>query len=504
MGGTVMSKSLEPVLPFELSFESVRAGGLARSLHRQLRTAILERRLPAGYALPSTRRLASHLSIGRNTVITAYDMLIAAGYARSRQGARLLVTLPHTDDAQHSPAAVGRKARAPAPRESNDHIAPTWRRRPDRITYPLPLPARSFRTGVPENRYFEHDVWRRLTSRALRAFARKPFNYGPAQGLPELREAIAGHVAFVRAVVCQTDDLVITSGAQQAFDLLARLLVTPGQTRVAIENPGYPPTRTAFAAAGARLVPVPVDGEGLRVDRVPSDVKVISVTSSHQSPTGAVMSSARRAALLARAREIDAVVIEDDYDGEFLYDTRAHDALQTLDREGRVFYVSTFSKSLFPTLRKGFVVAPSWAREALIDIKHATDSHTDAVTQATLAAFIAEGHLARHIRRMRPVYAQRRRALEKGAEEHWAGYMQVMPGNAGLHLGTHIPNAAMSRAIIECAREHLPGALPLEAYSMGALKPRGLCIGYGGVEVDQIATAVRSLGAAMRVACRRR
>jgi GntR family transcriptional regulator / MocR family aminotransferase len=495
---------MEPVLPFELTFDGVRAGGLARSLHRQLRMAILEKRIPSGYALPSTRRLADNLRIGRNTVIAAYDLLVAAGYARSRQGARLLVTLPHAGEAPRQTATPKRKQRRPVQRESNSHIAPTWRRRPERIVYPGPLPARCFRTGVPENRYFDHETWRRLTSRALRAFARRPFNYGPAQGLPELRDAIAGHVAFVRAVVCEPDDLVITSGAQQAFDLLARLLVTPGQTRVAVEDPGYPPTRAAFAAAGARLVPVPVDSEGLRVDRLPSDIKVISVTPSHQSPTGVMMSSARRAALLARAQALDAVVIEDDYDGEFLYDTRAHDALQTLDREARVFYVSTFSKSLFPTLRKGFVVAPAWAREALIDIKHATDSHTDAVTQATLAAFIAEGHLARHIRRMRPIYAQRRRALGNGAQEHWAGFMEVIPGNAGLHLSTRIAEPARSRAIIDCALPHLPGALPLSAYSAGASKRHGLCIGYGGVEVDQIATAVRAVGAAMRTAGRRR
>jgi GntR family transcriptional regulator/MocR family aminotransferase len=318
--------------------------------------------------------------------------------------------------------------------------------------------------------------------------------------LPELREAIAGHVAFVRAVVCNTDNLVITSGAQQAFDLLARLLVTPGETRVAVENPGYPSTRGAFNAAGAKLVPVPVDEEGLRVDRIPDDVKVICVTPSHQSPTGVIMSSARRAALLARAHALDAVVIEDDYDGEFLYDSRPHDALQTLDREGRVFYVGTFSKSLFPALRKGFVVAPDWAREALVDIKYSTDSHTDLVQQATLAAFIAEGHLARHIRRMRRIYSQRRRAFEHAAQDHWSKFMEVRPGNAGLHLSTQITNPALADVIIEKAREHLPGALPLSAWSAGPLKQLGLCIGYGGVEVDQITSAVRALG----IACSKR
>jgi GntR family transcriptional regulator/MocR family aminotransferase len=405
---------------------------------------------------------------------------------------------------QSSGAVTKRKALGVTRRDSNKRIAAVWRQPSPQLVYGVTLPARSFRTGVPEHRHFDHDIWRRLTSRALRTAARMPFKYGPAQGLPELREAIAGHVAFVRAVVCKPEDLIITSGAQQAFDLLARLLVTPGHTRVAMENPGYPPLRAAFVAAGAQLTPVPVDDEGLQVDRLPNDVKVICVTPSHQSPTGAVMSSARRMALLARARQLDAVVIEDDYDGEFLYDAHKQDALQTLDREGRVFYVGTFSKSLFPTLRKGFVVAPEWAREALIDIKRSTDGHTDTVPQATLAAFITEGHLARHIRRMRPVYAQRRRALEQGAQEHWGNFMHVLPGNAGLHLSTRIVDTAMSQAIFECARQHLPGALPLSAYSLGATRPQGLCIGYGGVEVDQIASAARTLGVAMRGVRRRK
>ena len=215
------------------------------------------------------------------------------------------------------------------------------------------------------------------------------------------------------------------------------------------------------------------------------------------------MSSARRTALLARAREIDAVVLEDDYDGEFLYDAHRQDALQTLDRDGRVFYVSTFSKSLFPALRKGFVVVPEWAREAMIDIKRSTDSHTDVVPQAALAAFIADGHLARHIRRMRLVYSQRRRTLEQGAQDHWANFMEMLPGNAGLHMSARIVDPAMSQAILKCASRHLPGALPLSAYTMGTAKQHGLCIGYGGVEVDQIASAVRGLGGAMRTLRRR-
>jgi GntR family transcriptional regulator / MocR family aminotransferase len=173
----------------------------------------------------------------------------------------------------------------------------------------------------------------------------------------------------------------------------------------------------------------------------------------------------------------------------------------------RVFYIGTFSKSLFPSLRKGFVVAPDWAREVMIDIKRSTDSHTDVVLQATLATFIGEGHLARHIRRMRPIYAQRRRAFEQGARDHWKNIMEIMPGNAGLALGTRIilekSDRSMSDAIIECARKHLPGALSLSALTLGAKGPQGLSIGYGGVEVDQIANSVLSLGVAMNALRRR-
>ncbi|MBW8845160.1 MAG: PLP-dependent aminotransferase family protein [Burkholderiales bacterium] len=483
---------MEPVLPFELKLEGIRPGGLTKALHRQLRAAIIARRLPDRFALPSTRRLADILGVGRNTVIAAYDLLVSEGHALARPGARMVVTGP-ADAAQRKPLPEGG---AQPSRQTDPRIAKVWRQPAERLVHSVPIPARCFRTGVPEDRHFDHDAWRRLTARALRDAARSPFNYGPPAGLPALREAIAGHVAFVRAVVCGPEDLIVTSGAQQAFDLLARLLVTPGRTRVVVEDPGFPATRAAFAAAGALLAPVPVDEQGLRIDCLPNDAKVICVTPSHQSPTGVVMSAARRAELLQRARTLGAVVIEDDYDGEFLFDAHPQDALQTLDCDERVFYVGTFSKSLFPDLRKGFVVAPPWAREALIDVKRSTDSHGDRLTQAALAAFIAEGHLARHIRRMRPIYAQRRQALERGLERHLAQWLQVLPGNAGLHLSARVLKGSSAAAIFQAARDHLPGAVPLSAYAVNE-RTQGLCIGYGCMEVDPIARAVRAMGRAL-------
>lgn len=485
---------MEPVLPFELA--PLPANGLTRNLHRQLRAAILQRKLPPGFALPSTRRLAQGLGLGRNTAITVYGLLVAEGYVEARQGARHCVI----GSAQPVPA----RARRPdaTSRETDARIATLWRKPVPRLAVTMPLPARSFRTGVPENRHFDHATWRRLTARALRALERAPFTYGPPHGLPELREAIAGHVAFARAVACSPEDVVVTSGAQQAFDILARLLVTPGHTCVAVENPGYPPTRAAMLAAGARLIPVPVDAKGMRVDRVPDGVKVICVTPSHQSPTGAVMPRARRMALLARARELGASIIEDDYDGEYLYDKTSQDALQMMDADTRVFYVGTFSKSLFPTLRKGFVVAPAWARDALIDAKYSTDSHCDLLTQATLATFISEGHLARHIRRMRPIYSRRWETLASSIDEHLSRWLEVLPGPAGLHLTARIRDSAYATIVESAALQHLPGALSLAPYTLGKLQMKGLCIGYGCAEVEQITHAVRDMGRSLRRSAR--
>ena len=484
---------MEPVLPFKLDLSGTPRGGLARALHRQLRSAVLDGRLPAGFALPSTRALATTLGIGRNTVITACERLVSGGHAHSRPGASTTVTAAVEGRARRPPlAATAGRARTP-----DQRIVPVWRRPADLLAPAAGLPERNFRVGVPEHQLFPHDIWRRLAARGLRLWGREPFTYGSPQGLPALREAIAGHVAFVRAVACTAEDLIVTSGAQQAFDLLARLLVEPGRTRVAVEDPGYPPLRAAFAGMGARLVGVPVDAQGLQVDRLPSGVRVICVTPSHQWPTGAVMSAARRTALLAYAQRNGSVIIEDDYDGEFGYEASPHDALQTLDRAASVFYVGTFSKSLFPALRKGFVVAPTWSRSALLDIKRCVDSHGDAMTQATLSAFIAEGHLARHIARMRRLYAQRRNAVSQGLAKHLGARLVAMPGNAGLHLAAQIVPAARAGHLVNLAQQHLPGCMAISRLAMRPREHPALCIGYGNVDVEQIDRAIARLGAAL-------
>lgn len=479
---------MEPVFPFALDL-SCRRGLLTRTLHEQLRGAIVDGRLPGGTSMPSTRRAAAALGVARNTVIVVYDLLVAEGFLVPCRGARPVV------------ASIARQRGTPSPPASQEapasRFAPVWRAAWSRPR-PRLLPERSFRLGIPDPRHFPHDVWRRLTARMLRRSAREPFIYAPSEGIPALREAIAAHVAFTRAVACGAGDVIVTSGAQQALDLIARLLVTPGQTRVVVEEPGYPPVRAAFAASGARLVPVPVDGEGLCVDRLPADVKIISVTPSHQSPTGVVMSLRRRAALLEFARRHAAVVVEDDYDGEFRFGRHPLDALQMLDRDELVFYVGTFSKSMFPSLRKGFVVAPAWARDGLAMVKHCADSHSDTITQSVLAEFIREGHLARHVRRMQAIYAERREILLDRLRGELGEWLQPIPSEAGMHLAARLRDRERSSELIPLILRAAVGAESIADYAMtDAIEP-AVVFGYGVVDGPAISAMLARLRQVLR------
>ena len=477
---------MEPIFSLALQLPPRGSREVLRALHGQLKAAILDGRLQPGLRLPATRVLADSLQVSRNTALATYDLLLSEGYLVARPGAGTFVAdvLP----------------RQQAPVDPSDGIAqrlnPRWR------NLPLPAPPErayrdSFTTGLPEQRLLPYAVWQRLAGRALRSFSRAPLGYATPAGQPALREAIAGHVSFTRAVASRPDDVVVTAGAQQAFDLLARILVTPGETMVALENPGYPPLRTVLAGQGARIVDVPVDEQGLMVDRLPPGVGVICVTPSHQFPLGVAMSAHRRAALLDYARRHDAVVIEDDYDGEFRFGSRPLDALQTLDRDGRVFYVGTFSKSLFPALRIGYVVAPAWARPALLAAKQAADWHVTVLAQETLAAFITEGHLARHVRKMRKLYAERRTALLSALYRHGNGRLQPLPSEAGLHLAVRLESGIPAEQLVARAAEQGIRIEPLSRYGVeGGLN--GLVLGYGTIDAANIPPAIDTIATLVR------
>jgi GntR family transcriptional regulator/MocR family aminotransferase len=477
---------MDPVFELPIHLPAKDSRGLLRALHAQLRAAILDGRLQPGLRLPSTRAFASAFGVSRNTVVAAYDVLLSEGYLLTRRGAGAYV-------AAVRPRASERKAPLHNARERR--LNAFWRASGDLVAAPLRVaPRHDFQLGVPDTRHFPFAVWRRLSARALRALSKQPLAYAQTQGRHELREAIAGHVSFARAVACGVDDIVVTAGAQQAFDLLARILVTPGKTVVAVEEPGYPSLRAAFAAAGAKLVPVRVDGEGLMVERLPRDARVVCVTPSHQFPLGVAMSARRRAALLDFAQARGAVVIEDDYDSEFRYGGRPLDALQTLDRAESVFYVGTFSKSLFPGLRLGYVVAPQWARNAFIAAKQCSDWQCAHEVQGTLAAFITEGHLARHIRKMRRVYDARRGLLLQTLARDFGDWLQPIPSLAGLHLAAFATGTVDVEAIVEQARQQGVGLTSLRALHHGSRSARrGLVFGYGAIDERGISAGLARL-----------
>jgi GntR family transcriptional regulator/MocR family aminotransferase len=262
---------------------------------------------------------------------------------------------------------------------------------------------------------------------------------------------------------------------------------------VAVEDPGYPPLRATFEGIGASVVPVSVDDEGLIVEKIPPNARVIYVTPSHQFPSGMAMSHARRVALLAFAREHDAVIIEDDYDGEFRYGGRPLDALQTLDRDRSVFYVGTFSKSLFPALRLGYLVAPAWAMPALGRVRELGDRHSDVLAQDTLALFIAEGHLARHVRKMRRIYAERREALLEGLSHHAGEALQPLASDAGLHLAVRLRWPVNASQLVKDAAAKNMRIEALDGYAIGDDKPCGLVFGLGGTPATRMDEATRLL-----------
>jgi GntR family transcriptional regulator/MocR family aminotransferase len=483
---------MEPVIGLGLDLRLPRRGsrGRLRALHAQLRDGIVQARLHPGLLLPSTRQLARAYGVSRNTAVAAYDMLASEGYVVTRPGGGTFVAAVTSRRKQSvrngTPNGDGRRLRA------------YWRARQVVSPPPEPLADFDFAVGMPDKSLFPFDIWRRLSARGVRALSRTPAMYAEAEGRESLRKAVWGYVSYARAVSCSYDDVVITSGAQQAFDLLARILVTFGQTTVAVEDPGYSPMRRAFEAHGARIAAVPVDAEGIRVDRMPPAAKVICVTPSHQFPLGMSLSMARRKALLEHARRYNALIVEDDYDGEFRHGGRPLDALQMLDNEQRVFYVGTFSKSVFPALRLGYVVTPPWARTALVAAKQSSDWHCAVLAQDTLAAFITEGHLTRHVRKMRRTYGERREIILEGIRRHLDGRIETWRSDTGMHIACALTSG---RSTADLEAHALTAGIRLRTLDRFAVRtPRlaGFVLGFGRIPSDRIDRGLRRLASILR------
>jgi GntR family transcriptional regulator/MocR family aminotransferase len=478
-----------PVFGLDMKLPARGSRGRLRALHAQLRDGIAQGRLQAGLLLPSTRELARACGVSRNTAVAAYDLLASEGYVVTRAGGGTFVAAVAPRRVQRASVTT----QAGGDRRLNAY----WRGR--RVTPPSPGLAVEFdfALGLPDKGEFPFDIWRRLSARALRALSKTPAAYAEAQGREALRRAVSAHVSHTRAVSCTADDVVITSGAQQAFDLLARVLVTPGKTLVALEDPGYPPMRRVFEALGARIAPVPVDSEGMRVDRIPPAARIICVTPSHQFPLGMPLSMVRRKALLELARRRDAIIIEDDYDGEFRYGGRPLDALQTLDSAQCVFYLGTFSKSLFPALRLGYVVTPPWALHALIAAKQDSDWHCAVLPQDTLASFIAEGHLARHVRKVRHVYGERREAMLDALRRHLASRLEVLQSDSGLHIACTQKSPGRTGGLVARAQAAGIRLQTIDGFTMVTPPLDGVVLGLGRIPSDRIDRGVHRLASVM-------
>jgi GntR family transcriptional regulator/MocR family aminotransferase len=446
---------------------------LTRQIYRKLRERILDGRLKAGERLPASRELAEELAVARKTVTNVYDLLISEGFLDSRRGSGTYV-------ADSIPVRMKPGTRAISPVEVHARWNDLSRLL---VASPHNLPF-DFAVGVPDVSRFPFPLWRSLLGSRARMLSRNASTYAEPQGYAPLREAIASYTGFTRAVVCNSGDVVVTNGAQQAFALISYVLVRSG-TVVAMEQPGYERARWLFEAHGARIAEVPVDQDGLIVERLPRQAKIIYVTPSHQFPLGVRMSLPRRTALLEWAVRHGAAVIEDDYDSEFRFDARPLDSLQSLDRHSVVLYVGTFSKVLFPGVRIGFIVAPEPVRSALVAARQLTDWHGSLLTQATLGRFIQEGHLARHIRKMRRIYAERRaillRCLEAGPEDS----VEAWPGAAGLHISVRLDITLRADTVTESAQRVGVG--------VDSFVEHGLTLGYGAIEAGQIEEGIRRL-----------
>jgi GntR family transcriptional regulator/MocR family aminotransferase len=509
-----------------------------RPLHAQIyaaiRGAIVARSLRGGERIPSTRALATQLGISRIPVLTAYSQLLAEGYFEARTGAGTFVS--------SSLPSVGLGAAAP---QGNWGVASAWaseghvqervadgrplgdahsrvrsrvgargrgkkpkQARQSRRMKTLPQHERpswfggtgAFSFSQPAVDAFPFHVWTRLMSRYWRGVHLSALEYGDPMGLPKLREAIAAYLRASRSVRCEWQQVMIVSGSQQALDVTARVLLDEGDP-VWVEEPGYWLARNMLVSAGAKIVPVPVDGEGLNVAAgIASDkrngrhARAAFVAPSHQFPMGATMSAARRMQLLEWAEREGAFIVEDDYDSEYRYDSKPIASLQGMDRAGRVIYIGTFSKVLFPAMRVGYIVVPPELVGTFTAVRHAMDVCPPHLFQSVLADFLGEGHFSRHIRKMRQIYGERRDVLVNCLREQCGRLLRVEGAEAGLHVTVTLARGFRDRAVCEAAALKKLWLWPLSPSYLNKGRARhGFILGFGGTTAAEIPAGVKRL-----------
>ncbi len=474
---------MKPAFPVE-NIVLRRATGqpLHRQLYGELRKLIEHRLLPSGSALPSTRVLATDLGLGRNTVIAAYDQLTLEGFIVTSLGTRPVVSgLPAVEPA--APIAAQLDPSDLSQRGQVMSALPFHHGKPGVM---------AFHPGLPDADNFPFNTWSKLMTRRTKLARGDLFGSYFITGYPPLCEAIARYLGTSRGVVCTPDQIVITNGAQSAFDILARCLTDPGDT-VLMEEPGYYGAAAAFASAGARLAPLHVGEGGWSLDTMAENARAIFVTPSCHHPLGLTMSMEQRLNLIRFARERNAWIIEDDYDSEYRFQGRPIPALQGLAPDSRVIFVGTFAKILFPAMRLGYMVVPASLRNHFVAALSSTGQFGPLITQAALADFINEGHLTRHLRRMRRIYAERRAYFIEQFERHLGDRMSLRRTDSGIQLVAGFRGPVDDREVARAARAEDINVSPLSLQYRARPAPSGLLMGFAASDQRTTRRAMQSL-----------
>ena len=502
-----MKRVASGILPM-IAVDRKAPHSLQRQIYDAYRAAIVGGSLRSGDRIPSTRLLASELEVSRFPVLNAYAQLLAEGYFESRVGAGTVVSSSIPDQFTSSGPLARTTA---APRSPASHSSARALARPARSS-PRPVAHRTpafrgpeafpwlgglgpFGCGQVALDQFPMSVWSNLIARRARKQNVRSFHYGDSRGLLGLRETIAAYLRTARSLRCEPDQVMIVSGSQHALELSARVLLDPG-SRVWIEEPGYRLARMVFALTGCHLVSVPVDAEGLNVaegiKRSPR-ARAVLVTPSHQFPLGSTMSASRRLQLLDWAQSSGSWIIEDDYDSEYRFKSPPISSLQGLDTNARVIYIGTFSKVLFPALRLGYLVIPTDLVDHFLAVRRTTDIAPAAFQQEVLNDFIAEGHFARHIRRMRILYGERRRVLKESLQRELGDGIEVLGSEAGMHLSVIFKRVKSDVEIAERAARQSLWLWPLSVSYLGKAPHQGFILGFGSTSVEEIPRSVRRL-----------
>jgi GntR family transcriptional regulator/MocR family aminotransferase len=471
-----------------------RPAGLpaGRWLYGALQREILDGRLRPGARLPATRDFARQYDLSRGTIVAAFEQLRSEGYLEGRVGSGTFVTRVLPDDLLRS----GRSAPRPASRPPVRRVS-GYAKRVRAFPSSGIRPTRAFRANQPALDLFPTTLWAQVAGRRLRQATTRLLEGDPPLGYPPLREAVADYLVTSRGVRCTAEQVVIVSGVQEALDLVARLFLDPGD-RVVMESPGYVGAALAFEAQGARITPVRLDDQGMELR--PGDLRdarLVYVTPAHQFPLGVSMSLSRRLELLESARKSGALIFEDDYDSEYRYAGRPLPALQGLDPHGVVLFAGSFSKVLFPSLRLGYLVLPPDLVDYVSAAESVTNRHAPTLEQAVLCDFISAGHFARHVRRMREVYAERLSVLLECARDRLAGLLEVSTVEAGLQTSGWLRAGVDGETAARAALARKVEVNSLQAYSVERLAREGLQLGFAAVDPQEIRRGVRDLAAAL-------